>query len=84
MPRYEFECPLCREEWERQLPLSRCDEEQYQTHFCLGGELLRVRLRKILNKLTTSCKGKDRHWGRSLYRSHDRGEKIGKQKRKEG
>jgi len=78
MPRYEYECPECRYHTEYDLPLNRCDEK-IDCH-CCG----RAVMRKLFTKLTTSWKDKDRKWGTSLYRSHDKGEKIGKEKRKGG
>lgn len=75
MPRYEYECPKCGKRFELDLPLSLCDTQP----ICLedGGFA-----RKIFTKLTTTYKDKDRPWGRSLYRSHQKGEKIGRERRK--
>jgi putative FmdB family regulatory protein len=74
MPRYEYECPECHHKLEMQLPLEFCDDRP----ICFNcGKFMN----KIFTKLTTSWKDKDRKWGTSLYRSHDKGEKIGKEKK---
>lgn len=76
MPLYEYCCPVCDWHTEVMLPLKEYEKEIFCI-FCVD-----VKMDKVFNKLTTYWKEKDRKWGTSLYRSHDKGEKIGKQKRK--
>jgi hypothetical protein len=83
MPRYEYQCPECGHIEERDLPLSRCNQTVYCDN-CFKKVGLLIEVRKLFNKLTTSWKDRDRKWGTSLYRSHDKGELVGKQKRKGG
>jgi putative FmdB family regulatory protein len=69
MPLYQYECQVCLLVFERQLPLVQCDEQQ-------DCPVCQEVAKKILTHLTTCCKDKDRRWGQSLYRRHDRGEKV--------
>jgi len=68
MPLYEYSC-RCGWQIEVTLSLSQCDKEVRCT-LCGG------KMRKLFNKLTTTCKDKDRKWGQSLYRSHKKGEGV--------
>lgn len=73
MPLYEYECPHCGHHWDRQLPLSRCDE----AIFC---NECGMKMRKMFNKITPLWPAQTRKWGTSFYRSHDKGKQVSKPK----
>ncbi len=75
MPLYEYRCQLCELVFESVHKMDEY-EDGYPCPRCESGLSL-----KQFTKLTTICKAKDRKWGQSLYRSHDRGEKIGRKRR---
>lgn len=71
MPLYDWECLSCGNFWEEEgVP----EENENDCYFC-GGVA-----EKRFTKLTTSWKDKDRKWGTSLYRKHEKGEKVKKGK----
>ena len=73
MPLYEYICDGCQLHKEMILPLSRCDEKT----IC---PVCERKMRKIIFPVVTALPHDKRKWGTSLYRKHDRGEKLSKSK----
>jgi len=72
-PLYDWEC--LNKECQNRFEAEGVPEEN-QTQCPLCGRIAEKRF----TKLTTSWKGKDRKWGTSLYRSHEKGKKVEKPK----
>lgn len=66
MPLYEYQCK-CGWQTEKILLLLEFDKE-------IRCNLCGRKMSKLFNKLTTTCKNKDRKWGQSLYRKQ--GDKV--------
>ena len=73
-PLYDWECENCGEIWEHTATILHTHLDGCPS--CGGWG------RKIFTKLTTTYSDRERPWGRSLYRSHDR--EIENKRRKEG
>lgn len=73
MPLFEYECKGCGNIEEKVLPLKKYDLIIYCS-------ICGVQMNKTFTKLTTVWKGKDRKWGTSLYRKHDKEETVKKPK----
>jgi len=73
MPLYSYRCDWCKEEEDHFLPLADCDKKM-NCNLC--GRVMR----KLFFPIVTCLPHDKRKWGTSLYRRHDRGEKVVKPK----